>query len=364
MVFFRADGNTNIGSGHIMRCLSIAGGIRQGSPMDEVLFLTADNSFSGAILSAGITNHILHSDYRDLMPELDQMQELMKQYHPAAVFIDSYYVTGSYLRALWDICRSTGALLIYLDDLLAFAYPCDILINYSIYGAGKLSDYKNLYEHAGLEAPRFLLGLDYTPLREEFQGLPVRIVREQAADILISTGGSDSLHITLQLLEAIIRQKLPYTFHVVIGAMNTDRDEIKLLVSNTGSTNIILYQNVTEMAELMQACDLAISAAGSTLYELCAAQTPAITYAFADNQIANAEKFKEDGIMEYVGDFRFKGPEMLDNLVDAVKTLMPDVNRRGLMAEKMRNIVDGKGAERIWVAIGRLIPRGCFNRWS
>lgn len=353
MVFFRADGNSNIGSGHIMRCLSIARGIRQGPSMDEVLFLTADNSFSGAIHLAGITNHILHSDYRDLMPELDQMKEFIKQYHPAAVFIDSYYVTDFYLRTLWDICRSAGALLIYLDDLLAFAYPCDILINYSIYGAGKLSDYINLYERAGLKAPRFLLGLDYTPLREEFQGLPVRIVREPATDILISTGGSDSLHITLQLLKEIIRQKLPYTFHVVIGSMNIDTDEIKLLVSNTDSTNIILYQNVTEMAKLMQTCDLAISAAGSTLYELCAAQTPAITYVFADNQIANAEKFKEDGIMEYAGDFRFHGPEMLDNFVDAVKTLMPDVNRRRLMAEKMRHIVDGKGAARIWKAIGK-----------
>lgn len=353
MVFFRADGNSNIGSGHIIRCLSIAGGVQQCPSMDEVLFLTADNGFSGAIHLAGITNHILHSDYRDLMPEIHQMQDLIMQYRPVAVFIDSYYVTYSYLRALWEVCRSVGSLLIYIDDLLAFAYPCDILINYSIYGAGKLSDYKNLYEHADLKAPRFLLGLDYTPLREEFQELPVRIIREAAADILVSTGGSDSLHITLQLLKKIISQGFPYTFHVVIGSMNIDVDEIKLLVSKTGSRNILLYQNVTEMAKLMQTCDLAISAAGSTLYELCVTQTPTITYTFADNQIANAEKFKVDRIMEYAGDFRFNGPEMLDYIVDTVKTLMPDVNTRGVMAERMRNIVDGKGTARIWEAVSR-----------
>ncbi|MCM1232792.1 MAG: UDP-2,4-diacetamido-2,4,6-trideoxy-beta-L-altropyranose hydrolase [Ruminococcus flavefaciens] len=336
-----------------MRCLSIARGVRQDSSMDGVLFLTADSSFSDIIHLSGITNHILHGNYRNLMLELDQMQDLIKHYHPMALFIDSYYVTDIYLEILWETCKSTGTLLIYLDDLLAFAYPCDILINYSIYGADKLTDYKELYNHEGRRTPRFLLGLAYTPLREEFQELPIRIVREQAANILVSTGGSDSYHITLQLLKEIIRQKMSYTFHVVVGKKNLDINEIKLLVSRTDSSNIILYQNVTEMAKLMQSCDLAISAAGSTLYELCATQTPTITYAFADNQITNAEKFKENGIMKYVGDFRYDGLGLLDSIVDTINTLMCDTGTRALMAEKMKNIVDGKGVVRIWENIYR-----------
>ena len=68
--------------------------------------------------------------------------------------------------------------------------------------------------------------------------------------------------------------------------------------------NAVLHINEHNMSALMQKCDIAISAAGSTLYELCATGIPAITYTLADNQLIAAEQFDKQGIMLSAGDCR------------------------------------------------------------
>ena len=124
--------------------------------------------------------------------------------------------------------------------------------------------------------------------------------------------------------------------------------------------NIILHENVTEMKSLIIGCDLAISAAGSTLYEICACGVPLITYSLADNQIPGAEAFDRLKLGVNVGDLR--APDSIDpNLVisgdldpTAVKRIMNtaeelaiDHKRRVLMGAKMQKLIDGFGADRM-----------------
>lgn len=345
MIFFRADGNSIIGSGHVMRCLSIA---REASKFDDVLFLSADCNFEEAIRELGITFQSFNTRYNQLEEELPQFKTLLEEKKPTSIFIDTYFVTEYYLDEIQNTCREIRCKLVYIDDLLSFAYPCDYLINYNIYGLDSKEVYEKLYEKK--VRPQFLLGPTFAPLRDEFRDVPSRVVNLHVENILVSAGGADPEHIALRLAEEINKAGSKYLFHFVIGSKNNDFDKIKNILDKSGKNNIVLHRNVTNMADLMSKCDLAISAAGSTLYELCATQTPTITYVLADNQIPGAESFKKHGIMEYIGDYRCE-KDFFAKLFSAVNKLASNFENRQIIARNMKPLVDGEGASRILDAI-------------
>lgn len=134
MIIFRADGNSKIGSGHVMRCLSIA---REASKTEDVIFLSADCNFEETIRDAGIAFKTFSTQYDQLEDELPQMHRLLLETNPSALFIDSYFVTERYLLEVKRTCGKIGCKLIYIDDLLSFPYPCDYLVNYNIFGLDK-----------------------------------------------------------------------------------------------------------------------------------------------------------------------------------------------------------------------------------
>nr|MCR5748365.1 hypothetical protein [Lachnospiraceae bacterium] len=334
MILFRADGNSSVGSGHIMRCLSIADAAKDKGI--ECLFVTAGNEFSGIIEKRGFKDIVLGTDYRDMDSELEKLEEIILERKPEVVFVDSYFVTEAYLsslkktahevrtevneveetvqevrEAVRDVNRQGGGKLVYIDDVLSFPYPCDVLINYNIYA--EREKYLELYqgkEKTGI--PEMLLNTEYAPLRKEFRpdniiaDKPVRNMNEdralndnsvsnvniesddnEVADILVSTGGADSEHLMIELVRAVKKIGCDRVFHFVVGAANEDKKEI--YGEALGEKNIVLHENVTQMAELMRSCKVAISAAGSTLYELCATKVPTITYILADNQMPGAD---------------------------------------------------------------------------
>lgn len=343
---FRTDGNGEIGAGHIMRCLAIAdAGHKIG---ENCSFAVASDHFSDVIKGHDHEILVLDTDYKNMLSELDRMKQLIKEQKPSVLFIDSYQVSADYMSTLWETCRDMACRLVYIDDLAAFAYPCDIILNYNIYGPDQEDEYKNLYRKSGIPCPRLLLGTSYVPLRAEFQNLPKRIVKEQAQRILISTGGADSDHLAKSFAKYIVSNNSKFKhfkFYFVIGAMNEDRIEIEELTKMNES--IILHYNVQHMEQLMSNVDLAVSAAGSTLYELCATQTPAITYILADNQTPGAKKFEENGILHCVGDMREQKNGFIENVLEEAVRLAKDYKKRVRIAERQRLVVDGNGAERI-----------------
>ena len=343
MIIFRADGNREIGLGHVMRCLSIA---KEAMKSEEVLFVTADEKAESLIKRSGIRNEILYTDFADMSGEEKALLEIIQHEKPSALFVDSYQVTEPYLLSLLAACRRISCKLVYLDDMLRFAYPCNILINYNLFGMGKEQEYARIYENAERSLPMLLLGPMYTPLREEFQDLEERHVKKKASDILVSTGGADSEHIALKMLDEIIRIKPAFYFHFIIGPMNTDKALIERKVNSAHSENIRLHYDVQHMSELMRSCDIAIAAAGSTLYELCTTQTPTLTYVLADNQIPGADGFESHGIMKNMGDLR-KGSNLIRRLIEESVLLADDYERRKRIADRMKHFFDGNGCKRI-----------------
>ena len=140
MIIFRTDGNSDIGLGHVMRCLSIADAFKENG--ESCLFITADNKLHKTIKERGHKNQVLGTEYNHMEDELEQFLEEIEKRDVQIIFVDSYYVTEHYLQTLWQFCAMKYITLVYIDDVLAFPYPCDVLLNYNIYACDK--DYQKL----------------------------------------------------------------------------------------------------------------------------------------------------------------------------------------------------------------------------
>lgn len=329
MVLFRADGNQKVGAGHIMRCLSLADALRDRGA--RPVFILAGPDMRPLIRQRGYECQVLGSQYGHMEKELPVFLPLLEREAPDCVILDSYFVTPDYMRTV-----KAKAPLIYMDDLNAFDYPADIVVNYNLYGKAMAYPPNKAY----------LLGPQYAPLRKQFQGLAPRVTKRSVEHILFSTGGADPYHVALRCLK-YLREHPPVqdiTFHFVLGAMNQNIGEIKEMAS--GMSCVVLHQQVSDMCTLMLQCDAAVSAAGTTLYELCACGVPSITYILADNQADGAAAFEAAGLMPCAGDIR-KGLAVAEAVFSKLERLSQDWEGRGRIRESMRALVDGGGAGRL-----------------
>ncbi|WP_310602306.1 UDP-2,4-diacetamido-2,4,6-trideoxy-beta-L-altropyranose hydrolase [Anaerosporobacter sp.] len=342
MLYIRTDANPTIATGHVMRCMSIAKEVTKLGR--EVTFITADLQAKELIETNGFSLICLNSQWDNLESELEVLIELIKDREIDRILIDSYFVTENYLLQLRKYTK-----IYYLDDLAMFPYPVDVLINYNNY-AGKL----NYSTEGNCKETKYILGCKYAPLREEFRGIVVT-PREKVECVLLTTGGSDSCHVASKFLTYLEQEYFrakekacsigEMEFHVIVGKFNVDQDTLNELASKY--PQIILHYNVTNMAEIMQSCDIAITAGGSTMYELCVCGVPMITYAFADNQLAGVEGFEELGVASYCGDIRDGEVELWRRIVVAIGEYCSDSSYRIQMAERMQEVVDGNGARRL-----------------
>ena len=337
MILFRADGNEIIGLGHIMRCLSIAEALREKSA--EVVFAVSDNKCESLITQKGFDCVVLNTDYSDLDSEAEAFGRLLDRLKPQSVIVDSYYVTRDYLEMIGQ-----KAITVYIDDILAFDYPADILINYNIFSSK--SDYDKLYRNSAVK-PEFLLGTRFVPLRHEFSGCEYRRPRETVRNILVSTGGADTEHIGISFLSYLKDNPdalAGYRLKFVAGAVNRDIDRIKELAEALPYVDLLI--GVKDMKSLLCDCDMAVSAAGSTLYELCACSVPSITYVVADNQLPAAEAFSKKGIMENLGDMRVCR-NIGETIAQSAKQLAEDYDRRESMAKIAFEQINKNGSAQI-----------------
>ena len=346
LVYFRTDGNSHIATGHLVRCLSIADACF--SLGMKVCFLVSDQESKALLQSfdpaCRFPVRILETAvYDDLEKELPEVLGMLNEAGQAEqiFFLDSYYVTEHYLSAV-----RTAAKVAYLDDLQLFDYPVDLLINYDVIPESRSATYQAAYQNAA----RTLLGASYTPLRAQFTNLQP-YCRDRVSNILVTTGGSDPYHFCLRLIVAFRENSFLHLcqLHVVVGRLNEDKDKLYKLADELPFLQ--LHENVSDMASLMASCDLAVSAAGTTLYELCAAGVPSMSFCLADNQLTAAKAFDEAGAIPCAGDIRRSCDEVLGNVMNFVTYMSENSKKRKAALETMRQLVDGKGAMRIAKAL-------------
>ncbi len=304
-IVINADGGRNIGMGHIMRTLVLAKELRNHNQV----------------------SYVCRQDEQFEMGRKKVEEEGFYVYNKLStggdvLITDSYEVNDKYFEEV----RKHYNYLIYIDDLNLFYHNVDLLINQNINAEELNYSEKNL-----------LLGARYVLLRDEFRSCVVKPVKEQVTDILITMGGADPHNFSAQLVCNLM--KLGYNLHVVVGPAFSNKDTL----SSFQGKKVRLYENA-DMKELMEKCDIAVSACGSTLYELCACGTPCYGVILAENQRKSAEKFRELGIVTNIYDYRNIDWILLG---EDVNNLCNNYEKRKEVSRSMQSMVDGNGAKRI-----------------
>ena len=344
MIGIRVDANEKIASGHVMRCLSIADAFL--SLGEDVTFYTADTFGSQIIEKRGHRVICLESDWNDKESELPVLLPRLKEHEVGLLLVDSYQVTEGYLAALRQRVR-----LAYLDDLAAFDYPADLVINYAI--GARREDYPEVSKTAADKA--YLIGPSYAPLRKQFligeeelaDAIRRRMLKKQ---ILITTGAADPFRVADQTVRAILAcpELDDYGLLIIKGRFREDLDDrsVALLADAKKAGRIRIFEDVDDMATLMLQSTFAVSAGGSTLYELSACLVPTVTFSYADNQFANVKGFSDKELMIYAGDVR-DTEEIGSDIVKALLVYHREPGRALAAQDKMRKLCFRDGAERL-----------------
>lgn len=342
MFLIRADGNETIGAGHIMRCMAIgAAAGKQG--LGEAVFVCADEGSAGLVRQQGFEAHVLGTDYRDMESELSAWERMaaasglsVRGAAQPLILVDSYYATDRYLEGLKRFGRVA-----LMEDIEDTRRPVDILINYNV--TADPESYRKRYLRT---ETRLLLGSAYVPLREQFSDRDYR-VREKVRVVLITAGGGDSGNIAGRLLDRLFDEKLE--FHLTAGCFNPHYEALKQMEQE--HENIHIHRDVSDMAELMLTVDVAVSAGGSTIYELAALGVPFVCFSCAENQEPQAEYIGVHEVSGYAGAFHRDAGETEECVYRLFLELTADADRRRQYHRRERELVDGRGAKRLALAL-------------
>lgn len=333
MFFIRADSNQEIASGHIARCITIAKYIKKIG--EKVIFLIADANPISMLEDADMEYRVLNSDWTDLMTDSELVIQILEKENNPILLVDTYSVSREYVEKLAPFCR-----IAYLGSKKEFLGPLQVLINYSTN-----IDYY-FYEKEYLNKTKLLLGPSFAPLREEFQNF-TRNYKKQVKRILITTGNTDPYNMVgelINLLTPVINEK-NIILDIVVGRMFTNKEELRKL--GESSNNIYINENVRDMSTIMKRCDMAISANGTTVYELAAMGVPIISFALVDEQVGSAEALSENGVLCYCGN-SFQEKELVcEKIVKQVKYYLENNMELIRMAGIAKGLIDGDGCKRI-----------------
>lgn len=342
MFCIRADGNAQTGAGHIMRCLTIAEELKK---KEQVIFLCADEPSAALAESYGYVSIVLGKEPFS-EEEVARITEVLR--HDVSRFlIDSYLATPAYVERVAALGRTA-----FLDDMCREVFPADVIINYNAFAEREA--YQTLYgQTVGLRqegVPTFLLGCDYIPLRQQFVSRRAVLPKEAGA-ILITTGGGDKDNLAGAIVEELLQREATaqFTMHVVSGAFNPHMQTLTEMAGKHG--NIQVHKNVTDMAGLMSACDAAVTAGGTTVYELCALGVPFVCFSYAENQDALVSYIGERHITASAGSMAFGGvsrrSKVLAKIGALTAKLVEDADYRKECQKREVRLVDGCGAARI-----------------
>lgn len=339
-IAFRVDGSTNIGMGHIMRCLSLAKGFQEQD--SEIHFISKFKNGIEKIQQEGFKvlriktrrdNLINIDSHKDNNLELNEIIEYIREYDIQILFIDSYYVTEEYFLKLKPFVKKIA----YIDDINKFTYPVDILINGNI-----TAEYMNYKRYTNEEI--MLLGTKYNLIRDEFKNLPTKAINNEVKEIMITTGGSDPYNMSCKILDILLKddELSSLIINVIIGSGFVNKQQLYHIYGK--HKNVVLYENVKYMSKIMSKSDVVISSGGSTLYELCACGTPTISFIMADNQEELVIKMEQ---MRYVKSLGWYYEVTEERITNTLKYLIEAYDERVSMSNKGQRLIDARGVNRI-----------------
>lgn len=325
----RADGGPEIGFGHLVRTGALAE--RCLDDDHRVTYLTATEEFARVICPDAV--NIATVSGADARAEVTGW---IARHEPDVVVTDSYEVDEGYQRAIAAVSRHLG---VVMDDD-RYRVHADFLINGNVY-AGDLA-----YQWSGGE-PIWCLGAEYLLLRSDIRRLaeeqpPFEDPIERA---LVTMGGSDIQNRTPDVVRAF--DGIDVEVNVIIGPGFQNRDEIVLATEQTNA-RMEVTETPDDLPRLMRRTDLAVSATGSTVYELLALGTPTIGIPQADNQVPIAEALSERDAICHLP------MEAFDSLPARIRELAENAAKRRSLRDTGRALIDSRGTERVYRIVREL----------
>ncbi|WP_373485104.1 UDP-2,4-diacetamido-2,4,6-trideoxy-beta-L-altropyranose hydrolase [Acetobacterium malicum] len=325
-----AEGNPEIGLGHVSRCITLAKEFRRKGI--DVFFIS--NFPEGIQLISKNSFKIYSYSKKESLEKTEELFDIISQNKVTLLIIDSYTVTREYFE---KIRTGFAGKIGYIDDLNKFTYPVDILIHGSL--LNQIYNYQKKMKNAII-----LAGLEYNLLRDEFRDVPLKVIKKRVQEIMITAGGADLKNMTEEVIGFFLKNQLldQYQLNVVIGSAFRNKDRIIELSKK--NKNIFVFDNPSAISEIMIRSDIAITAAGVTLYELFATGTPLLALITASNQRIFVEELEKReylinaGILEEWNDKKF---------LVCLESLVNDHDRRMQMSLHTQKILDGKGATRV-----------------
>ncbi|MDJ0795544.1 MAG: UDP-2,4-diacetamido-2,4,6-trideoxy-beta-L-altropyranose hydrolase [Calothrix sp. MO_167.B12] len=331
----RADASTQIGTGHIMRCLALAQAWQDVG--GDVMFIMATKAplLESRLKSEGI--EIVHIPVQiGSVEDARETVNLTLQFNAKWVVVDGYNFGGEYQQ----IIKDDGLRLLIIDDYgHAEHYYADIVLNQNISADEEL--YVNREPYTQL-----LLGVQYTLLRREFWQWCgwKREIATVARKILVTLGGSDANNVTLKVIQALQLVEFDdLEAVVVVGGSNPHYEQLKSACLDA-KFPIYLKKNVTNMPELMAWADVAIAAGGSTNWELAFMGLPSIILVLADNQRVAAEKLFNMGLTISLGWHEEANQYLIQ---DTLTYLLPNRDRRQKMYQLGQSLIDMNGVHQL-----------------
>lgn len=345
-VSFRSDASLEIGTGHVMRCLTLANLMKnQGW---DVSFICRDHigNLIDLIDNHGIdvyqlitkteytgNKELFHSNWLRVSQHQDAQDclSILKEIEPDWLIVDHYALDIRWENQLINAYQR----LMVIDDLADRNHNCDLLLDQTL--GRTFTDYEPFIP----DTSSMLLGTQYALLRPEFADWREYSLKRreefQLQNILVSLGGADPDNFTAQVLDVLSRCSLPNAIKVtvVVGATYPHLESIKKL-SEKISYSVEIAMNISNMAEVMSNSDIAIGAAGSTAWERCCLGLPTIQIVTADNQKMIARTLSDHGAAVSINN--------LQDLPEAIKTV-----ERSMMSlsANAKNVTDGSGAYRV-----------------
>ncbi len=332
-LLIRADGNRRIGLGHLMRCLALAQHWLQRC--GPVTFALAEEvpEFAQRLRSEGASQRLLAVEPAS-PADADATAALAAELGAAWIVCDGYQFGATYQARL----KASGRRLLFVDDYgHGEEYCADLVLN------------QNLYAEPGPYARRspdteLLLGARYALLRCEFTAYPARArsVPAQAGRLLITLGGADPADFTSVALAALAAVEDVQAL-VIVGGSNPHGARIESAARALGE-RVTVVAAVDDMPARMAWADLAVTAGGSTCWELMYMGVPALMVVLADNQVPVAQAVARHGAGIDLG-----RSATLDaaRLGAEIASLARDQRARSAMAHAGQALVDGRGAARV-----------------
>lgn len=366
LVVFRVDASLEMGSGHVMRCLTFADTITKHG--FECLFVTrehpghmaamiGDRGHKVQLLSLQVGKESAvdamepqHAQWLGATQEQDayQVRQCIQLLRPTCLVVDHYALDYRWEQLMRDSVR----VIIAIDDLADRRHDCDLLLDQT-FGRDPC-DYSDLIPASST----CLCGAEYALLRSSFNRLRVESLEQRIKRaprrILVSMGGVDKDNVTSRVLRALNHSSLPLSSEIVVvmGGGAPWLEQVKSVAAAMQIPTTVKV-SVNEMAELMAASDIAIGAAGSTSWERCCLGLPTVMIVLAENQRYAASLLQAVRAVEIVS----LGEELEFQLVTAIKQLISDSAYRHQMIVEAAVVTDGRGCDLVVSEMIRILER-------